>query len=470
MNIEIDAKLVEFLGIMLGDGNIYVNPQKWQYQLDISLNPIDEPKYFIHVENLMEEIYQKKPNLTDHHGKAVSLRYYKKDIVLFLVDLGLKPGKKTINQVRVPDLIFTNINYSIACLKGLFDTDGSIGIDSQKDLRLSFTNCSNPLVEDFYNICISLDIRPSPTIKYDEERNSWQVMIARKDDIRKFFEIIKPEKIKEPYRRIWLASNFIYLNSPDHLQQKISERILSWLEYNAQSSFRYSKENAIFLKNICEEILNIEISFDVINNVIANVLDLEKFMYSREKAQILKFLYEKLRSAQRVVEYLIEKAETNIPHRQTITKHLKKYFNETNQDYDLWLNENPKMRIGIDENNLVRVFPNELRNSLNHLLIEILINHENIISEFEVIRILKQLFIESDMLIMTWLLKNPKYSLAIKNYLRTLIYLWKKLVYISLNNIELNITALTKDPNIPFDRRTITLMVDYIRDNRILEF
>ena len=141
-----------------------------------------------------------------------------------------------------------------------------------------------------------------------------------------------------------------------------------------------------------------------------------------------------------------------------------------NQDYDLWLSENPKMRIGIDENNLVRVFPNELRNSLNHLIIEILINHENHISDFEVIRILKQLFIELDMLIMTWLLKNPKYSFAIENYLRTLIYLWKKLVYISLNNIELNITALTKDPNIPFDRRTITLMIDYIRDNRILEF
>ena len=118
------------------------------------------------------------------------------------------------------------------------------------------------------------------------------------------------------------------------------------------------------------------------------------------------------------------------------------------------------MRIGIEENNLVRVFPNELRNSLNHLIIEILINHENNISDFEVIRILKQLFIKLDMPIMTWLLKNPKYRFVIENYLRTLIYLWKKLVYISLNNIELNITALTKDPNIPFNRRTMTLMID----------
>jgi len=34
-----------------------------------------------------------------------------------------------------------------------------------------------------------------------------------------------------------------------------------------------------------------------------------------------------------------------------------------------------------------------------------------------------------DLLIMTWLLKNPKYSFAIENYLRTLIYLWKKCEY-----------------------------------------
>jgi len=457
----------EFIGILLGDGNLF--SKNYQNQLDVSLNQIDEPQYVSYVKNLMETLLNKEIKICKHKGKGISLRVYSKLINQTLVNLGLKVGNKVENQVGVPNFILKIKRFIIRCLKGLFDTDGSINVENKRALRLSFQNSSKPLVTGFYRMCLALDIIPSPTIRYDEKRVAWRVDIAKKDSIKKFFQIIKPEKLKEPLRRIWIASKLIYLNSSESEQQIIHNKIKSWLKQNNKKIFNYSKKSALFLKNTCEKTLNIDINFDLINKSISKALELEKYMYDKTRTEHLKYLYEKLRSTYRIIEYLINQGEINIPHRQTITSHLKKYFKKKNLNYQKWLKENPKMRIGINDDRHFRVFPMELRNLLNEKICRILMRYKNKIPETKIIKLLKQEFQNQDLIIMIWLLNSPEYNQPTYQYLNNLIFLNKKLIENYINKKKTNMTLLSKDPHVPFDRRTITLMVDHLISKGILK-
>ncbi|NHJ25267.1 MAG: hypothetical protein EAX89_11870, partial [Candidatus Lokiarchaeota archaeon] len=401
MQIDINPSLAEIIGILLGDGNIYKNDEKWQYQIDISLNQIDEPNYVLHVKELMEDVFQKPIKTVNQHGKAISLRYYNKELTLHLIELGLKAGRKTINQIKVPDLVFNDHELIKFCLKGLFDTDGSIAIDSPKDLRLSFSNCSKPLVKDFFNMCLKLGITPSPRLKFSIKKNSWRVVIAKKEEIEKFIKIVQPEKLKEPYRRKWIALRLIHLNSPSPLKFEIKRKIEEYLKSSNQTQFRFSKDNTFFLKKLCEELLKIRIDSDKVNRMITKVLTLEKFMYNHQKAEELKSLYENLRSAKRIVEFLIDHGEMVIPYRQTISKHIHRYFIETKQDYNNWIRHYPKFRIGKIKNGEIRVFPRELRNQITYNIVKILSSHQNKISNFEVYQKLKISFQKDNLLIIT---------------------------------------------------------------------
>ena len=55
------------------------------------------------------------------------------------------------------------------------------------------------------------------------------------------YKWVKPEKLKEPYRRIWLASKLIYLNTIENIRQRIEKEISLWLENTNQTQFNYSK-------------------------------------------------------------------------------------------------------------------------------------------------------------------------------------------------------------------------------------
>lgn len=468
MFIDINSDLAEFIGIMLGDGNIYKNLEKWQYQIDISLNLIDEPKYVLHVENLMEKIFQKSAKVTDQHGKAVSLRYYSKEIVEFLLELGLEAGKKTLNQVKVPRVVFLDKEYIKSCLRGLFDTDGSIAIDNAKDLRISFSNSSKQLVVDFYNMSLNIGIIPSPKIKYSKKRKSWRVVIAKKDEINQFLIKIKPEKFKEPLRRIWLASKLIYLNSPENSRLKMKKRINQYLKVSKQSQFRYSRKNTLFFKNLCEEILKITINSDMINATITKVLTLEKCMYNKQQAQSLVRLFEKLRSAKRIVEYLIDCGELHVPHRQTITRHIQRYFQETKQNIKEWKKHNPSFRIGITDKVKINYFPAELRNKIISEIIYILDLNKNNITNSNTIRLLKEEFQKNDILIMTWMLNNPKYHSAFEDYLMRLVILCKRIMDEKLKDTKLNVIRLSEMSIINFNRKTISMIVDYLTKNKII--
>jgi len=58
------------------------------------------------------------------HKELIHLRIHSMLLVQELERLGLKCGNKVTQQVGVPNWIQNNTSYTIACVRGLIDTDG----------------------------------------------------------------------------------------------------------------------------------------------------------------------------------------------------------------------------------------------------------------------------------------------------------------------------------------------------------
>jgi len=226
-----DRDLAELLGIMLGDGHL----NKRLYRQQISFNGLDEKEYMLYVRNKIKSMYniepherweKEKKNATGNE-KGMFLYIDNKNLFDDLISHGLKPGNKTKNQVRVPNWIKNDKNFTVACLKGLFDTDGSISVVKQRSsLLIDFTNASLPLVTDFKEMCETVNIKTSPKITQRKWRNkitgntsiSYKTFIASKSEISKFLSIVKPKKWEFNIDRIKKKLELIGSNLKDALK------------------------------------------------------------------------------------------------------------------------------------------------------------------------------------------------------------------------------------------------------------
>lgn len=155
--------LAEFIGICLGDG--YASG----YQAGITLNSIADRNYLLYVEDLARNLFpgatfsiikRKKEN-------AIDIRINSKTVVIFLKGMGVIPNAKTI-----PDWILKEEKYTRACVRGLFDTEGSIsfkcyrgknGISVYK--QLNFRNSNMILMGFVKNSLINLGLKPTTTMR-----------------------------------------------------------------------------------------------------------------------------------------------------------------------------------------------------------------------------------------------------------------------------------------------------------------
>ncbi len=127
-----NESLAEFIGIMLGDGHL----NKEIYRQQISFNGVDEYKYMQYVKNKIntmfkinsKERWERNQKNATGYEKGMFLYIDNKNIFNELISHGLKSGNKVKNQVGVPDWIKKEKCYILSCLKGLFDTDGSISV------------------------------------------------------------------------------------------------------------------------------------------------------------------------------------------------------------------------------------------------------------------------------------------------------------------------------------------------------
>ena len=228
-----NESLAELIGIILGDGGLY----KSTYRVQISFNGIDDIQYVSYVKDLLTRLFHVFPkeywekNRENANGteKGMILYYYRKNIFCELISHGIISGNKMKNQISVPNWIKKNKIYKIACLRGLFDTDGSLHLYLKRPcLRLEFSNASLSLIKDFYEMCITLGIKTQPKIikrKWKSKKNrrityTYKVVITAKSHISKFLYTIKPKKWLFHSQEISEKLNKIGLNIKDLLFYK----------------------------------------------------------------------------------------------------------------------------------------------------------------------------------------------------------------------------------------------------------
>ncbi len=178
-------KLAEFVGVMLGDGNISSN------QICITLHSTDDEEYGHFVNKLIKDLFDvyvgrcnKKNNL------AFSLLVSRIELVRFCTKiLGLKKGNKIKHQVDIPNWIKKRKSFSIACARGLFDTDGCVFTHRYKVKnkiysykKLSFTSYSRPLLQSFFEILKSNGLNPRFALRSD-------VRLDNIKDVQNYFKI-----------------------------------------------------------------------------------------------------------------------------------------------------------------------------------------------------------------------------------------------------------------------------------------
>jgi hypothetical protein len=179
--------LAEFVGILLGDGGIS------EHQITVTLNRVTDKEYLGFVYKLIEDLFQiPVGSYSDKRSLACRVVISRTALVTYLVDMiGLSRGNKIRQQADIPRWIKENRQYSIACVRGLIDTDGCAILHQYFSKgkkycykKVGFTSHSYPLLKSVSDILSTLEI------KHRIMKNEWDIRIETKKDVEKYFQVV----------------------------------------------------------------------------------------------------------------------------------------------------------------------------------------------------------------------------------------------------------------------------------------
>ncbi len=176
------AQLAEFVGIMLGDGNLDRNRVK----ISLDKRGTNYIRYVKHLFKALFGVELKQVNVLNTN--QTHLHYYNNCLVNDLLKYGLKRGDKIRNKIRIPQWIKFNLNYSRSCIRGLIDTDGCIYFcKRERKIYIKFTNFNPFLLKDFSILTTALGYH---FVKANKKNKA----LYRKDEVVRFIKEIKPLK------------------------------------------------------------------------------------------------------------------------------------------------------------------------------------------------------------------------------------------------------------------------------------
>ncbi len=148
---RLSKEFAEAVGIILGDGSMN------NYQVRVTLGKKVDRNYAKFVSRLFESVFGESPSWVERKTEnTIELTLSGVGLVEMLENFGLRRGNKVKNQVSVPQWVLENKEYRIACMRGLFDTDGGLYFhthsawkDKRPYLGWCFTNHSLPLLKSF---------------------------------------------------------------------------------------------------------------------------------------------------------------------------------------------------------------------------------------------------------------------------------------------------------------------------------
>ncbi len=197
-----NSKLAEFIGAMIGDGclsiinshtkkrirKIALLTGHLKHDIDYYVNVI---RPIIRGEFGTFGYLQKRPKRNCIYLVMGGLVFY------FLKEIGLPIGKKI--QIQIPRIILQNKEFSKACVRGIFDTDGSIYRRYSKQYKnhprfynylvIQFKLNSKKVIEQIKQILDRYGILSNRII---QETNAYVLRVTNQKEVKRFIEIIKP--------------------------------------------------------------------------------------------------------------------------------------------------------------------------------------------------------------------------------------------------------------------------------------
>lgn len=184
-------ELAEIIGIMLGDGNIYKN----QYAVRVCGNAKDDKDYLReHVKKLFFAVFAVTPK--EYHLEAhneLILYIYSKFVAHNLMHYGLVSGNKKKNNARIPQWIMNDEDYIRACVRGLFDTDGTV-FTQRGNLKIELASGIPGLQKTFHKSMIKIGFHKGWS--KPNSRDVRRYGLYSKRDVDKFINYIGFNNIK----------------------------------------------------------------------------------------------------------------------------------------------------------------------------------------------------------------------------------------------------------------------------------
>jgi len=182
--------LAYIIGVALGDGNLS-NPNKRAIRLRITC----DTKYPGLIKNIIRSIKVILPNnqvsIVKREKNYIDISCYSNKWKS-LLGWGADSGSKYKQKVSVPKWIKANKKFTLLCLKGLFETDGSIYLD-RKYIMANFVTTIPNLAEDVTAMINKIGFKPNvQSLNYSYKKT--RIIIRISKNAEKFINLVKINK------------------------------------------------------------------------------------------------------------------------------------------------------------------------------------------------------------------------------------------------------------------------------------
>ncbi|MFA5359777.1 MAG: LAGLIDADG family homing endonuclease [Patescibacteria group bacterium] len=187
----IKSHLAYIIGVALGDGNLS-NPNKRAVRLRITC----DTKYQGIIKNIIKSLKiilpKNKISIVKRKGNCLDISCYSNKLESLLGwKVGL--GSKYKQKVFVPKWIKTNKKFTLLCLKGLFETDGSIYLD-RKYKMANFITVIPTLADDVMIMVKKIGFKPNiQFLHYNYKKTKITIRVSK--NVENFINLTKIKKI-----------------------------------------------------------------------------------------------------------------------------------------------------------------------------------------------------------------------------------------------------------------------------------
>lgn len=187
---ELNEKLAEFIGAYLGDGTIN------EYQIRIAGDYRYDLDYHKYLSKLVFELFGIIASIKKDKGRntMITVISSKNLCSFFHKNFNIRYGDKIRNRTIIPPQIMESKKFSIACLRGLIDTDGSISRRGRggSQFCIQFSSHNPFLLDQVYNLGKELEIFTFHD-KTGAGTNKWS-------NIEKYFNIVGSSNLRHIVR------------------------------------------------------------------------------------------------------------------------------------------------------------------------------------------------------------------------------------------------------------------------------